>query len=48
MKYNPKTEAYFEEQWTDRAVAQWEWSNSQWFRLSADQFMTSAYWQIVS
>jgi len=44
MKYNPKTETYFQGQWSDRNIAQYEWSNSGWFRLSSNQWWTSAYW----
>lgn len=43
MRYNPKTETYFAEQWSDRAIAQNEWSNSVWFRMTANQFWTSSY-----
>ena len=48
MKYNPKTETYFQGQWSDRNIAQYEWSNSGWFRLSSNQWWTSAYWITVS
>lgn len=47
MRYNPKTETYFKEQWSDRTVAQFEWSNSGWFRMTANQWWTSSYWLTV-
>ena len=48
MKYNPKTSGFYSDIWSDRAQAQWDWSNSQWFRMTADQYWSSAYWNNVS
>ena len=48
MQQNPKTETYFAPQWSDRNIAQYEWSNSGWFRLTANQWWSSSFWITVS
>ena len=47
-RYNPKTEGYFSEAWSDRRVTQQDWSNSQWFRMTSNQYWNSTYWLLVS
>ena len=37
MKYNPATEGYFGDTWSDRMLAQYEWANSTWYRSAANQ-----------
>ena len=44
MRYNPQTETYFKEQWSDRNVTQYDWSNSGWFRITANHELTSNFW----
>ena len=46
-RYNPKTEGYFSEAWSDRRVTQQDWSNSQWFRMTSNQYWNSSYWLMV-
>ena len=36
MKYNPATEGYFGDTWSDRMLAQYEWANSTWYRSAAN------------
>lgn len=44
MRYNPQTETYFKEEWSDRNVTQYDWSNSGWFRITANHELTSNFW----
>jgi len=47
-RYNPKTEGYFSEAWSDRRVTQQDWSNSQWFRMTSNQYWNSSYWLMAN
>ena len=37
MRYNPQTEGYFGDTWSDRMLAQYEWANSTWYRSGTGQ-----------